>query len=60
MHDLLPFLPESINNVLSSIPYFMPEIYLAILFIVVLVTDLLFGRNSENFAGSLPAPEFCW
>ena len=46
MHDLLPFLPESINNVLSSIPYFMPEIYLAILFIVVLVTDLLFGRDA--------------
>jgi NADH-quinone oxidoreductase subunit N len=46
MHDLLPFLPGSINNVLSSIPYFMPEIYLAILFVVVLVTDL------KNFAGS--------
>jgi NADH-quinone oxidoreductase subunit N len=48
MHDLLPFLPGSINNVLSSIPYFMPEIYLAILFVVVLVTDLFFGRNSEK------------
>jgi len=48
MHDLLPFLPASINNVLASIPYFMPEIYLAILFIVVLVTDLLFGRDSQK------------
>ena len=59
MHDLLPFLPSSINNVLASIPYFMPEIYLAVLFIVVLVTDLLFGRNSQKlcriiaFAGML-------
>jgi NADH-quinone oxidoreductase subunit N len=48
MHDLLPFLPASINNVLDSLPYFMPEMYLAILFVVVLVTDLLFGRNSEK------------
>jgi len=48
MHDLLPFLPGSINNVLSSMPYFMPELYLALLFVLVLVTDLLFGRNSEK------------
>jgi NADH-quinone oxidoreductase subunit N len=48
MHDLLPFLPAALNNVLSSMPYFIPEIYLAVLFVVVLVTDLLFGRNSEK------------
>jgi NADH-quinone oxidoreductase subunit N len=47
MHDLLPFLPGSINNVLGSIPFFMPEIYLVILFVVVLVTDLIFGKNYE-------------
>jgi len=46
MHDLLPLLPDAINNALSSMPYFMPEFYLAILFILVLVTDLLFGRGS--------------
>jgi NADH-quinone oxidoreductase subunit N len=46
MHDLLPSIPGSISNVLGSIPYFMPEIYLAVLFILVLVTDLLFGKNS--------------
>lgn len=48
MHDLLPFLPGSISNVLDSIPYFMPEIYLAVLFVLVLITDLLFGSNSEK------------
>jgi NADH-quinone oxidoreductase subunit N len=48
MHDLLPFLPGSINDVLGGIPFFMPELYLAILFIVVLVTDLLFGKNSPK------------
>ncbi len=48
MHDLLPFLPGSLNNVFDSMSYFMPEIYLAALFIVVLVTDLLFAKNSDN------------
>ncbi|MGN6396133.1 MAG: NADH-quinone oxidoreductase subunit N [Mucilaginibacter sp.] len=59
MHSLIPFIPGSINDTLSSIPFFLPEIYLAVLFILVLVTDLLFGRNSEKlcriiaFAGLL-------
>ena len=48
MHDLLPFLPESINNALISLSYFLPEIFLAILFIVVLVTDLLFGKSNQQ------------
>ncbi|MDB5015691.1 MAG: hypothetical protein JWQ84_523 [Mucilaginibacter sp.] len=47
MHDLLPFLSDSLTNVLGSIPFFMPEIGLAILFILVLVTDLLFGKSSQ-------------
>src|SRR5882762_9045223 len=48
MHDLIPFIPGSISNVLDSIAYFLPEIYLTVLFILVLMTDLLFGRNSEK------------
>jgi NADH-quinone oxidoreductase subunit N len=48
MHELLPFLPGSISNVLESIPYFMPEIYLTVLFLLVLVTDLIFGKNSGS------------
>jgi NADH-quinone oxidoreductase subunit N len=46
MHDLLPILPASIDNVLSGIPFFMPEIFLVILFVVVLLTDLIFGKSS--------------
>ncbi|MEO6977332.1 MAG: hypothetical protein ABI113_03105, partial [Mucilaginibacter sp.] len=48
MHDLLPLLPGSISNVLGSLSYLIPEIYLAALFVLVLVTDLLFGRNSQS------------
>lgn len=46
MNDLLPFLPGQLQQVFDSIPYFMPEICLSVLFIVLLVTDLLFGKNS--------------
>ena len=48
MHDLLPYLTDSISGVFGSIPFFMPEIYLAILFLLVLITDLLFGKGSET------------
>ena len=48
MHDLLPSLPTAIDNTLNGFPFFMPEFYLVMLFLVVLVTDLLFSRNSES------------
>ena len=46
MHDLLPHISVQLTNVFGSIPYFMPEIYLTVLFLVVLITDLIFGRRS--------------
>jgi NADH-quinone oxidoreductase subunit N len=46
MNDLLPFLPGQLDQVFDGITYFMPEIYLSVLFLVVLVTDLLFGKTS--------------
>lgn len=49
MHDLLPHIPAQLNDVFGSIPYFMPEIYLTVLFLVVLVTDLAFGRLSVKY-----------
>jgi NADH-quinone oxidoreductase subunit N len=48
MHDLLPYLPGDISGVLESFKYFVPEINLAVLFIVVLLTDLIFGKNPFN------------
>lgn len=46
MHDLLPSLHGQLDEVINSLQFFMPEIYLSALFVIVLVTDLLFGRNS--------------
>ena len=48
MHDLLPFLHGDLTNILASLTFLVPEIYLAALFVTVLATDLLFGRNSEK------------
>lgn len=48
MHELTPLIPGYIKDVYDSIKYFMPEIYLSILFIVVFITDLIFGRNSRQ------------
>src|ERR1700759_4620342 len=46
MHDLLPSLHGQLNQVFQSLPYFVPELCLSVLFIAVLVTDLIFGKNS--------------
>jgi len=46
MNDLLPSLHGLLNQVFYGVPFFMPEIYLSALFVVLLVTDLIFGRNS--------------
>lgn len=46
MHDLLPHISASLSSVFGSIAFFMPEIYLALLFIVVMITDLIFGKRS--------------
>ncbi len=48
MHELLPNISQQLTGILGDIKYFIPELYLAALFILVLVTDLLFGRNSEK------------
>jgi NADH-quinone oxidoreductase subunit N len=48
MKDLVPHIHDQLNEVLGSLPYFMPEVYLTVLFILVLVTDLLFGKNSAK------------
>lgn len=48
MHELIPYIQQQLTGILGDVKYFIPEVYLSLLFIVVLVTDLLFGRNSER------------
>lgn len=46
MKDLLPEITNQLNEVLRGLRFFIPELYLTALFVVVLVTDLLFGKRS--------------
>ncbi|AMR33893.1 hypothetical protein A0256_21830 [Mucilaginibacter sp. PAMC 26640] len=46
MQQLIPGIHNQLNDVFTSIPMFMPEIYLTALFILVLLTDLFFGKGS--------------
>jgi len=50
MQELIPFIHGNISDVLGSIKFFMPEIYLAVLFVLVLVTDLIFGKSFWQMA----------
>src|SRR5579875_2871686 len=46
MNELLSYLPDQVNQALGSLVFFVPEVYLTVLFILVLLTDLIFGKNS--------------
>jgi NADH-quinone oxidoreductase subunit N len=48
MHDLLPHISEQLTEVFGSITYFIPEAFLALLFLVVMITDVLFGKRSAG------------
>lgn len=46
MQQLIPGIHNQLNDVFNSVPMFMPEICLTVLFILVLLTDLFFGKDS--------------
>lgn len=48
MHDLIPYIHGSLSNLLDSVQFFVPEVWLSALFIIVLITDLIFGKNSQR------------
>lgn len=45
---LLPDISAQLTGILADLKYIGPEIWLSLLFLVVLITDLLFGCNSEK------------
>jgi NADH-quinone oxidoreductase subunit N len=59
MHDLLPTLSGYLSGILADLPFFKPETHLVILFVLIIVTDLVFGSSSARlcriiaFAGLL-------
>ncbi|HEY0246604.1 MAG TPA: NADH-quinone oxidoreductase subunit N [Mucilaginibacter sp.] len=59
MYELINYITGQLNSILDSMICFMPEVYLSVLFLLVLITDLIFGRNADKlcrivaFAGML-------
>jgi NADH-quinone oxidoreductase subunit N len=53
MKYLFPDISNQLSNALGSIPFFMPEIYITVLFVLVIVTDLLFGKTSARLCRTI-------
>lgn len=47
MHQIIPLIPGYLNDALDSMGYFIPEIYLSALFILLLINDLVLGANGK-------------
>ena len=45
MHQLLPHIPTQLQGILGDLHHFVPEIYLAVVFVVVLLADLVVGKT---------------
>lgn len=48
-----------LSGILADLKYIGPEIWLSLLFLVVIITDLLFGRNSENLCRIVACAGIC-
>lgn len=48
MKELLPHIEKGVEEVLGSIGYFLPELLLGGLFLILILNDLIFGRRSKN------------
>lgn len=46
MQDLIPHITDHLTDIFGSLSYFIPEVYLGALFLLVMITDLLFGKKS--------------
>jgi len=53
MHDLLPQIPTQLQSILSDLHYFVPELYLTGVFVVVLLADLLLGKTWSKVCKAL-------
>ncbi|MFD0749917.1 NADH-quinone oxidoreductase subunit N [Mucilaginibacter calamicampi] len=42
---LLPHIPQQLQGILGDLHYFVPELYLTVVFVVVLLADLVFGKS---------------
>ncbi|HCN84829.1 MAG TPA: NADH-quinone oxidoreductase subunit L [Sphingobacteriaceae bacterium] len=48
MNDFLPYISQSLDQIINSLPYFYPELAIGILFLAVIITDLAFSKRSAQ------------
>lgn len=48
MKESLPYISQSLDQVISSLYFFYPELLISLLFIAVIITDLVFSRRSRQ------------
>ncbi|RYD86767.1 MAG: NADH-quinone oxidoreductase subunit N, partial [Sphingobacteriales bacterium] len=53
MHELLPSIPGQLSQILADLKYFIPEIYISVVFLAVLSADLVFGKNSARYCKAI-------
>jgi len=53
MHQLIPFIPGYLDDALSSMGFFVPEIYLCALFILLLINDMVLGAGGKMLGKSV-------
>jgi NADH-quinone oxidoreductase subunit N len=47
MHQIIPFIPGYLDDALSSLGFFIPEMYLCALFILLLFNDMVLGASGK-------------
>lgn len=53
MNEQLPHIGSNVQEVLGSLGFFLPELLLGGLFLLLVLTDLFFGRNYKNASPAL-------
>lgn len=46
MNDLIPYIPAQLKSITDSLQYFVPELCLSVLFLLVFITDLIVGKSN--------------
>jgi NADH-quinone oxidoreductase subunit N len=48
MNDFLPYISQSLDQIINSLPYFYPELAIGILFLAVIVIELISSKKSPQ------------
>ncbi|OCX54122.1 hypothetical protein BEL04_07595 [Mucilaginibacter sp. PPCGB 2223] len=53
MNDLIPYIPAQLKNITDSLHFFVPELLLSVLFLLVFITYLFAGKQNPVFCRTI-------